>query len=101
MGRSISRGFRSEPADNLHYARHGVNVLGADKEAGTVADPVIVDRATGRELSESGFGFVAGPAANERTRRRMGLAARQNPTIEEAPPAFRRSQRRSSEVRHG
>ena len=63
---------------NKHYTPEGASVLVADKKSGRVADPIVVDRATGRELSEDDFQFVAGPAANQRTRRRMAFAAQQN-----------------------
>jgi DNA-binding HxlR family transcriptional regulator len=68
---------------NKHFTPEGASVLIADKKSGAVVDPVLVDRATGRELSEDDFQFVVGPAANERTRRRMAFAAQQNPRIPE------------------
>ena len=65
-------------------------MLIADRKTGTVVDPVLVDRKTGRELSEKEYGIVPGPAANERTRRRLEFAA-QPPvfTTEEIRPASR------------
>ena len=87
---------------NKHFTPEGASVLVADKQTGTVADPVVVDRASGRELSENEYGFVAGPAANQRTRRRMALVAQRAATIEEqARPAPRRGRRRNQEVHHG
>jgi DNA-binding HxlR family transcriptional regulator len=60
---------------NKHFATEGLSVLLADKASGAIADPVLVDRQSGRPLDEGGFQYVAGPAANERTRRRMAFAA--------------------------
>jgi DNA-binding HxlR family transcriptional regulator len=69
---------------NKHFTPEGASVLVADKKSGAVADPVVVDRTTRRELSEDEFEFVAGAAANERTRRRLAFAAQQirrNPEV--------------------
>jgi len=62
---------------NRHFTPEGPSVLIADKRTGRIVDPVLVDGATGREISESDYGFVPGPAANGRTRRRLALAAQQ------------------------
>src|ERR1700688_2891072 len=50
---------------NRHFAPEGASVLLADKETGAVADPVIVDRVSGRPIPGPGFSLVAGPAAGE------------------------------------
>jgi DNA-binding HxlR family transcriptional regulator len=55
---------------NRHFAPEGASVLLADAETGAIADPVLVDRASGRPVSEPPYRLVAGPVANERTRRR-------------------------------
>jgi DNA-binding HxlR family transcriptional regulator len=55
---------------NRHFAPEGTSVLVADEETGAVVDPVWVDRASGRPLTGAAFWLVAGPAADERTRRR-------------------------------
>jgi DNA-binding HxlR family transcriptional regulator len=59
---------------NRHFAPEGASVLIADTETGAIADPVLVDRASGRPLTEPPFRLVAGPAANQRTRRRYASA---------------------------
>jgi len=85
---------------NRHFAPDGESVLIADKKTGAPVDPVLVDRATGRELSESDYGFVAGPAANERTRRRLAFAAGKPAcTSEQVRAASRGGRRRRLEVR--
>ena len=55
---------------NRHFAPEGASVLLADTETGAIADPVLVDRNTGRAVTEARHQLVAGPAANQRTRRR-------------------------------
>ena len=60
---------------NKHFAPEGASVLLADSETGAVAEPVIVDRASGRRIPGPGFSLVPGPAASERTRKRLAHAA--------------------------
>jgi len=55
---------------NKHFAPEGASVLLVDKKTQRAADPVLVDRRSGRPLNERDFVFAAGPAAGERTRRR-------------------------------
>jgi DNA-binding HxlR family transcriptional regulator len=55
---------------NKHFAPEGKSVVIVDRDTGAEADPVLVDRASGRPLSEPEFRPAAGPAADERTRRR-------------------------------
>jgi DNA-binding HxlR family transcriptional regulator len=55
---------------NKHFAPEGKSVVIVDRETGAEADPVLIDRASGRLLSEAAFRSAAGPAADERTRRR-------------------------------
>src|SRR5262245_13469929 len=58
---------------NRQFAEEGVAVDVVDAATGAVAEPVLVDRHTGRELTEQDFTFAPGPAASERTRHRMAL----------------------------
>jgi DNA-binding HxlR family transcriptional regulator len=55
---------------NKHFAPEGKSVVIVDRDTGAEADPVLVDRASGRPLSAPEFRSAAGPAADERTRRR-------------------------------
>jgi DNA-binding HxlR family transcriptional regulator len=55
---------------NKHLAPEGPSVVVVDGETGAVADPILVDRVSGRPLSHPAFRAVAGPAADQRTRRR-------------------------------
>jgi DNA-binding HxlR family transcriptional regulator len=84
---------------NRHFTPDGKSVLIADKKTGAVVDPVLVDRATGRELSERDFEFVPGPAANQRTRKRLAFAAQPIPAAE-APHHTSQKRPKRSESRH-
>ena len=58
---------------NKHFAPEGASVLLIDRKTRAKADPVLVDRRSGRPLNERDFVFAAGPAASERTRRRYAM----------------------------
>src|SRR6202022_3527818 len=62
---------------NKHLAPEGASVVVVDAESGAEADPVLVDRRSGRPLVEPDFRSAAGPAADERTRRRHEFIAGQ------------------------
>ncbi len=48
---------------NRHFAPEGASVVIVDTETGAVADPVLVDSHTGRDLTGPGFKTAPGPAA--------------------------------------
>lgn len=56
---------------NKHMAPEGPSVLLVDARTGSPADPVLVDRATGRPIEHPHFVVAAGPAAAKSTRRRL------------------------------
>jgi DNA-binding HxlR family transcriptional regulator len=58
---------------NKHFAPEGASVVLIDEKTGEKAVPLLVDRVSGRPLDQADFGFVAGPAAGERTRRRLAF----------------------------
>jgi DNA-binding HxlR family transcriptional regulator len=58
---------------NKHFAPEGASVILVDAETGAAADPVLVDRNSGRPLDEAGFRSAPGPAADERTKQRHGF----------------------------
>jgi len=60
---------------NKHFAPEGTSVLLADTETGAIAEPVLVDRVTGRSIPGPGFSVVPGPAAGDRVRQRLARAA--------------------------
>jgi hypothetical protein len=60
---------------NRHPAREGKTIFVMDTVTGQQAEPVVVDRQTGRALAEPRFRFAAGAAAREGTRRRLESGA--------------------------
>src|SRR6201984_2670741 len=55
---------------NKHFAPEGASVVVVDSKTGAEADPVLVDRTSGRPLVGPAFRSAAGPAADARTRRK-------------------------------
>ncbi|HMR31734.1 MAG TPA: helix-turn-helix domain-containing protein [Geminicoccaceae bacterium] len=62
---------------NRHFAHEGEAAVLVDIATGVRAEPVLVDRLTGKPLDEAAFGFAAGPAAGERILRRLAFVERQ------------------------
>ena len=66
---------------NRHFAPEGASVQVVDARTGAPADPVLVDRATGRPIIgpdlglAPDFSLAPGPAAGEATRRRLARHA--------------------------
>ena|SRR5487761_66961 len=55
---------------NKHFAPEGPSVVVVDTETGKPVEAVLVDRASGAIIAGPRFRTAAGPAADERTRRR-------------------------------
>jgi len=55
---------------NRHFAPEGASVQIVDAETGLAAEPVLVDRRTGRTIEAPSYAIGAGPAASETVRRR-------------------------------
>lgn len=60
---------------NRHFAPEGASVTLVDAKSGAPADPVLVDRLTGRPIVSPEFDLAAGPAATEATKARMAARA--------------------------
>jgi DNA-binding HxlR family transcriptional regulator len=60
---------------NRHFAPEGASVAIVDAASGAPAEPIMVDRLTGRPLVSSEFDLIAGPAASEATKARMAARA--------------------------
>ncbi len=60
---------------NRHFAPEGKSVVIVDSRTGEEAEPVLVDRKSGRPLVAPAFRSAAGPAADARTRRRYAPPA--------------------------
>src|SRR5262245_49420796 len=65
---------------NAHFAPEGASVQLFDARTGAVADPMLVDRKTGRPISEADHVLAPGPAAPERTRQRYAAVGRAVPS---------------------
>ena len=59
---------------NKHFAPEGASVMVVDSATGAPAEPMLVDRNTGRPLAEPAFRSAPGPAADERTKRKLTAA---------------------------
>lgn len=55
---------------NRHFAHEGLSMMIVDAKTGERAEPVLVDRKSGRPLAGPDFKVIAGPAADERMRKR-------------------------------
>jgi DNA-binding HxlR family transcriptional regulator len=83
---------------NRHFAPEGRSVVIADAATGAEAEPVLVDRASGRPLVEPAFRLTPGPAAGEGTRRRYATAgATSAPAAEAIGPTRDRRQAKNRE----
>lgn len=71
---------------NRHFTPEGETVVIVDTATGERADPVIVDRRSGRPLAEPAFRLAAGPAARGATRARLD-AGDHGLLRADAPPA--------------
>jgi DNA-binding HxlR family transcriptional regulator len=67
---------------NKYFAPEGASVQVVDARTGQPADPVVVDRASGRPLISPDYILAAGPAAGDGIRRRVAMAAKHS-----LPPA--------------
>jgi DNA-binding HxlR family transcriptional regulator len=60
---------------NRHFAPEGQSVLLVNARTGEPADPVIVDRNSKHPFADTEFRVAPGPAAAERTRRKLASSA--------------------------
>jgi DNA-binding HxlR family transcriptional regulator len=79
---------------NKYFAPEGESIVVVDAETGERAEPVVVDRTSGRPLREPEFRVVAGPAANENVRRRY--ANLDADCVSRAEPSSRRVPRKKA-----
>ncbi len=81
---------------NRHFAPEGASVMIVNTRTGAPADPIMVDRATGRPIREPDFEFTPGPAAGERTRQRYAIRQEREAVGRPAIPATDPRRKRSS-----
>jgi DNA-binding HxlR family transcriptional regulator len=78
---------------NRHFAAEGPSVLLVDSESGVPVDPMLVDRKTGRPITEAAHRYVAGPPAGARVRKRYRAIASDLTTAKPKLSARRRATR--------
>ena len=79
---------------NRHFAPGGASVVLVEKKTRRRADPVLIDRKSGRPLNENDFVFAAGPVASERTRRRYALIEQKKSSAASTSSALARGRKR-------
>ena len=55
---------------NRHFAQDGLSTVVVNVETGEIAEPIVVDKKSGRPLIGPDFKVMAGPAANESMKKR-------------------------------
>ncbi|MFC4522846.1 winged helix-turn-helix transcriptional regulator [Cupriavidus pinatubonensis] len=60
---------------NRHFSPEGESVQLLDRETGARVEPVLVDAANGRPITEAHYALGPGPAATERMRQKLNRAA--------------------------
>lgn len=56
---------------NRHFAQDGLATIIVDRKTGEVADPILIDRISGRPLTSADFKVAAGPAASDSMKKRL------------------------------
>ncbi|HJU16885.1 MAG TPA: helix-turn-helix domain-containing protein [Stellaceae bacterium] len=69
---------------NRHFAPEGKSVVIVDSRTGEEAEPLLVDRKSGRPLVAPAFRSAAGPAADARTRQRHVPLAEPQASVQSA-----------------
>jgi DNA-binding HxlR family transcriptional regulator len=69
---------------NKHFAPEGPSVIVVDSRTGEQAEPVLVDRNSGRPLVAPDFRSAPGPAADARTRQRHAPVVQQQASVQSA-----------------
>jgi len=78
---------------NRNFAPEGASVVLLDADTGAVADPILIDRLTGRPITDTDHVTAPGPAASARTRARYARAAARAATPEPTPPQLAAAKR--------
>ncbi len=81
---------------NRHFAPEGASVQLVDTRTGEPAEPILVDRVTGRPITETDHRHAPGPAADERVRQRYASTPRPLAVTTPTPTARRRRRKRSA-----
>jgi DNA-binding HxlR family transcriptional regulator len=81
---------------NRHFAPEGASVQLVDVRTGEPAEPILVDRVTGRPITETDHRHAPGPAANAQVRARYASRPRPVPATTPNPTARRQRRKRSA-----
>jgi DNA-binding HxlR family transcriptional regulator len=81
---------------NRHFAPEGASVQLVDARTGKPAEPILVDRVTGRPITEADHRQAPGPAANAQVRARYASNLRPVPVTTSKPTARRVRRKRSA-----
>ena len=81
---------------NRHFAPEGPSVMLVHARTGMPADPMLVDRRTGRPLTQPDYVIAAGPAAGKATRRKLAASPWSGAQPEAAAPTGRSPRRRQA-----
>jgi DNA-binding HxlR family transcriptional regulator len=81
---------------NRHFAPEGASVILANAATGAAADPVLVDRVTGRLITEGEYRYLPGPAAGARMHARLGSGRRGSHATRKQPARMRAGRERSA-----
>jgi DNA-binding HxlR family transcriptional regulator len=78
---------------NKHFAPEGECVVIVNTKTGARAEPLLIDRVSGRPLTDPEFSTAPGPAADERTRRRYARGDDAEQSVAVTGPRVRRRAR--------
>jgi DNA-binding HxlR family transcriptional regulator len=81
---------------NRHFAPEGASVQLVDARTGEPAEPILVDRVTGRPITETDHRHAPGPAATAQVRARYASRPRPVPATTPNPNARRTRRKRSA-----
>ena len=71
---------------NRHFAPEGASVMLVDKSTGLPAEPILVDRVTGKAITDATHANAAGPAASPRVQRRLSKPRKTPATSQDGTP---------------
>ncbi len=71
---------------NRHFAPEGASVMLVDRSTGLPADPILVDRVTGKPITDATHANAAGPAAGPRVVRRLSKPRKTPATSQDGTP---------------
>jgi DNA-binding HxlR family transcriptional regulator len=77
--------FSLQAWGNRYFAPEGASVVLIDKSTGKAADPILVDRLTGKPITDATHTNAAGPAAGPRVQKRLAKSGKIATPSQDAP----------------